>query len=211
MPQNINPVQKPKPQQPPPPKFIRTWVKYVVAFSVSVVVGLAPYLGRVHVPLFTPLLSLIPQSLQDLAIPLASAMMGIIAVCVQWLAETANIGSYKALLFGLTLAAAVLSLLVFTGIQFLAVVRVEVPAANSTISYAIGLANPQRPPCENLSRAACIAKLSLNEAVVDSYFGETSTNVTKFLLVVTYIAFMCAFAFLVGVLMLPPVGPNAPT
>src|SRR5215469_3210132 len=66
------------------PRLASDWVRYLLGFSVSIAVGLAPYLGLVGVPLFTPLLSLIPQSLQSIAIPISIASMGIIAVLVQW-------------------------------------------------------------------------------------------------------------------------------
>src|SRR5437016_3481091 len=69
---------------PPPPPLARRWIRYLLGFGVSVAIGLAPYLGKVHVPLFSPLLDLIPESLQTTILPLSSALMGIVAVGVQW-------------------------------------------------------------------------------------------------------------------------------
>ena len=39
---------------PPLPPTIRRWVTYLLAFGVSVAVGLAPLLGVLGVPLFLP-------------------------------------------------------------------------------------------------------------------------------------------------------------
>jgi hypothetical protein len=66
------------------PSLTGRWMRLVLGFSVSVGVGLAPYLGKLKVPLFTPMLSLIPQSLQAVALPLSAASMGLVAVLVQW-------------------------------------------------------------------------------------------------------------------------------
>src|SRR5215469_2273935 len=158
------------------PRLASDWVRYLLGFTVSVGVGLAPYLGLVGVPVFKPLLSLIPNSLQSIAIPISIASMGIIAVLVQWRKR----GSVKPLEFRFALCLAVVTLILFIGIQVLAVVRVEVPAADQTVSFAVGLGSPQRPPCENLSREACIAdRLGLDESAISSYFGDTQTSATR--------------------------------
>ena len=66
----------------------RRWVNYLIGFSVGVGSGLSVYLGKVHVPLFSPLLDLIPFTLQNTLIPLSSALMGIVAVAVQFYSYT---------------------------------------------------------------------------------------------------------------------------
>ncbi|HEY8998404.1 MAG TPA: hypothetical protein VIM60_10915, partial [Edaphobacter sp.] len=81
MPPESHTDDKPKPKL---PRLASDWLRYLLGFSISVGVGLAPYLGLVGVPLFTPLLSLIPHSLQHIAIPISIASMGVIAVLVQW-------------------------------------------------------------------------------------------------------------------------------
>jgi hypothetical protein len=181
------------------PRLVSDWVRYLLGFSVSVGVGLAPYLGLVGVPLFTPLLSLIPLSLQSIAIPISIASMGIIAVLVQWRKRDPA----KRLEFPLALALAIVTLVLFISIQMLAVAHVEVPAADQTVSFAVGFYSPQRPPCEGLSRDACIAqRLGFDEAVINSYFGDSQTRLTKLALVLSYIGFMSSFGWMVGLLLL---------
>jgi hypothetical protein len=181
------------------PRLTSDWVRYLLGFSISIAVGLAPYLGLVGVPLFTPLLSLIPHSVQTTAIPISIASMGIIAVFVQWRKrDPATSIEFR---FAASLAA--ITLIIFLGLQMLAVVHIEVPAANQTISFAVGLGSPNRPPCEGLSREACIAqRLGFNEAVINGYFGDTRTSLTKLALVLAYIVFMSSFGWMVGLLLL---------
>jgi len=188
--------EAPKPKL---PRLASDWVRYLLGFSVSIAVGLAPYLGLVGVPLFTPLLSLIPQSLQSIAIPISIASMGIIAVVVQWRKRDHS----RPLEFRLALTFALTTLVLFITLQVLAVVHIDVPAVDQTVSFAVGFTSPQRPPCEGLSRERCIAdRLGFDQAVIDSYFGDTQTSLTRLALVLTYIGFMSSFGWMVGLLLL---------
>jgi hypothetical protein len=186
------------------PRFTATWLRYVLGFSVSVAVGLAPYLGKVKVPLFTPMLSLIPESLQDIALPLSSASMGIVAVVVQWYASQKLGPMQTHRLFVRIATACVMTLLVFSAIEVLCVVRIEVPAVDGTVTFAIGPIHPHKPPCEKGSRAECITQKlkTLNETKIESYFGEVQGNVAKLLLVIAYTAFMSLFGTMVGLTVL---------
>lgn len=185
------------------PSLTARWVKLVLGFGVSVAVGLAPYLGRVRVPLFTPLLSLIPESIQDVAIPLAAAVMGVVAVLIQWHGTHRPthvwLGRWFRRVVGICLGA----LVALTVLEFLAVVRVPVPAVGRTVSFAVGPLLPNSPPCGGLSRADCIThKLTLDENAITTYFGETQVGLTKLALVLVYTLFMSMFGALVGLLLL---------
>jgi hypothetical protein len=181
------------------PRLASDWVRYLLGFTVSISVGLAPYLGLVGVPLFTPLLSLIPHSLQSIAIPISIASMGIIAVLVQWRKRDPA----KPVEFRFAVTSALVTLFLFLAIEMLAVAHIEVPAVDQRVSFAVGLHSPGHPPCEGLSREACIAdKLGFDETHINSYFGDTQTSLTKFALVVSYIGFMSSFGWMVGLLLL---------
>jgi hypothetical protein len=84
--ENTTPPAVPAPHIQPATPLARKFVRYLVGFGVGVGVGLAPYLGIVKVPLFRSLLSLIPDSIQDTVIPLSAALMGTLAVAIQWYA-----------------------------------------------------------------------------------------------------------------------------
>lgn len=181
------------------PRLASDWIRYLLGFSISVCVGLAPYLGLVGVPLFKPLLSLIPHSVQSTAIPISIASMGIIAVLVQWRKRDVC----TPFEFHIAASLAIVTLIIFLTLEMLAVVHIEVPAADQTISFAVGLNTPQRPPCEGLSRQACITqRLGFNETVINGYFGDTQTSLIKLALVLAYIGFMSSFGWMVGLLLL---------
>lgn len=196
MPPEFQTDDTPKPKL---PRLASDWLRYLLGFSISVGVGLAPYLGFVGVPLFTPLLSLIPHSLQHIAIPISIASMGVIAVLVQWQHRSAP----RPHEFRYALILSIATLVLFVAIEVLAVAHVEVPAVDQTVSFAVGLGTPLRPPCEELTREACIAqRLGFDESIIDGYFGDTPTRLTKLALVLTYITFMSAFGWMVGLLLL---------
>jgi hypothetical protein len=184
-------------QATPTMSFLRkNWVDLVLGFSVSVVAGLVPYLGK-FIPMFAPLQVILPESVQPIAIPLSSAAMGILAVLIQWQGTQKLKPNQLKARFRRTLLVSVISLLALAGIETIAVVRVDVPAVDATVSFAVGPSHPGTPPCAGLSRADCIKRqLSLDEARIDSYFGEGWVNVTKFALVIVYTTFMSSFAAL---------------
>ena len=177
--------------------FLATrWVQLLLGLSVTVVVGLLPYLGK-FIPLLAPLMSILPEAIQPLAVPLAAASMGIVAVIVQWRIGHKLPVEQLNLWFRQTIVACAVSLAVLAALETIMVVRVDVPAANRTVSFAIGPSHPNVPPCVGLSRADCIKhQLSLDEASIDSYFGEGWVNATKFVLVVVYTIFMSTFGAL---------------
>src|SRR5208337_110101 len=181
------------------PQTAVKWVKYVLGFSVSVAVGLAPYLGRVNVPLFTPMLSFIPLSLQDTAIPLSSAAMGIVAVVVQWYDSQQVSKGWASKVFGKTVAACVLSLLAIVVVETFGVERVYVPSIKETASFVVGFSYPHTPPCQGLGRAKCITeRLVLDQDTITTYFGEGQVKSAQFLLVLTYTVFMATFGVMIG-------------
>ena len=198
--------------QPPPtaekkaigkvPPLAATWIQYLLGFGVSVAVGLAPYLGKIHVPLFQPMLSFIPPSLQDIAIPVSSAAMGIVAVAVQWFGLERLSTTWLRAKFRQAVFLCVLTLAGLTAIETLAVVRVDVPAVHDHVSFATGFSYPNDPPCEGIGREACIYRLSLDESKINPFFGELGVNLTKLILVLTYTVFMSTFGCLVGLAVL---------
>jgi hypothetical protein len=185
------------------PSIAAQWVRYLLGFSVSVAVGLAPYLGKVHVPLFTPLLSFIPLFVQDLAIPLSSAAMGIVAVCVQWYGSSRISQGWVSRMFVKTLISAVLFLFGLALVEMLAVERIYVPAAEQTVSLVVGFGFPDKPPCAGLSRGQCIGdKIGLNPSAIESHFGGMQVKVAQVLIVLAYTLFMSSFGALVGLLVI---------
>src|SRR5436190_1658819 len=66
-----------------PPPAVRKYIRYIASIAVTVGVGLAPLLGKVHIPGFTAVLSQFPVNIAQSLIPLAAFVMSLPAIAVQ--------------------------------------------------------------------------------------------------------------------------------
>ena len=182
------------------------WVRLVLAFGVSVAIGLAPFLGKTRIPGFSPLLDFFPVALQNIAIPLSSFLMGVVAVGVQFYAG-ANLSSGSiARWFPRTGAVLILLFLGLIVAYFLSVSRVGIDGDARAVAFVIGYG--ARPPqCDarcpaSLSDSACIKVLSFDPTEIASCYGERTVNAASLVLVLLYLAVTSAFGVLVGLLTL---------
>ncbi len=211
-----SPADGPSPIGPPigaPTTRARRWVRYLLGFGVGVGVGLAPYLGRVNVPGFSALLTMLPDSLRDTALPLSAAVMGLVAVCVQWYGEERLSRAWLRRAFAIAAAAFVAALVAFAVVQSYVVVPVHVGAENFTASFLVGFDTPDRPPCpragaDAVGDAECIKRLTLDDARVAAFWGDRSVRVARLALLGSYLAATGAFAALVGLVLLREVATH---
>lgn len=189
---------------PSEPRIARRWTRYILGFGVSVAIGLSPYLGRVSVPLFTPLLKLIPISIQDIVLPLSAALMGIIAVVVQWFGTSPRSWSHKKLdrFFAVSLCLTLIFFVILFVVQMKTVARVPILGGKDYVSYVVGFANP---PCFKdgvpIGRIQCIRDtLTLDPTRIESHFGDDNVSNGKIALVLSYLAFSGCFGLLIGYL-----------
>jgi hypothetical protein len=197
---------------PPPPPPVRRWVTYMVAFGVSVAVGLAPLLGSQTVPLFSPLLDLIPDIFRKSLIPVTSALMGLVAILVQWFSEEDldRFARRRALKWCVLVALA--GVLTFYVLSIFVVKNVEYGTGDerATKTFLIGFVRPYRDPCTaKVSDAQCIQFQSLDEDAVTAFWGDTNVNLANLALSLTYLTFMLGFASAVGIVMYRKGGVNA--
>src|SRR5690242_19693066 len=132
--------------------------------------GWHPYLGAVNVPGFRALLTLFPVSIRDTMIPLSAALMGIIAVAVQWYGSDKTDRKWLARSFRWTLLFALVSLVTLVGAHALTVVRVTLDGGKEAVSFVVGV-NERRLSCgcsPQMSDADCIKNVSLDEAAIAS-------------------------------------------
>ena len=187
----------------PPTPMAAKLVRYILGFSVSVAVGLAPYLGRLNVPLFSPMLDLLHPSIQDRAIPLSAALMGLVAVVVQWQAAESVSKSKLTRWFWRTVLVSVVSLVLLLIVNTLVIVRVPFLGGGETASFIVGFSRPNRPPCPaELSDAECIKHLSFNPTLIESFWGDRQVRLARLSLILVYLVFMSSFGALVGLLLL---------
>ena len=196
---SVNNTNKPK----PPTKISNDFVRYLVGFGVGVAIGLAPYLGVLDIPLFTPLLSLIPVTLQDTVIPLSAAIMGVVAVVIEWYGRERITHAWLSKMFNRTLIIALIVFLVLVSIHTLFVVRIPIDSASDAVSFVVGLERPLREPCtELISDAECIKLLTFDPSLISSFWGDRSIRLASLVLMLTYLVFTSTFGALVGLVLL---------
>lgn len=181
----------------------RDFVRYLLGFGVSVAVGLAPYLGKLEVPLFTPLLNLIPENVQDTLLPLSAASMGAVAVFVQWYGGERLSKVWLRRAFSRASVIAVIAFLMLLVVHTFFVVRVPILGGTEAVNFLVGINRPIKPPCpSDVSDAECIKRLTFNTDAIESFWGDRSVRSAKLLLMLPYLTFTCAFASLVGLVLL---------
>lgn len=177
-------------------------VRYILGFGVGIGTGLAPYLGILNVPLFKPLLSLIPNSIQNTVIPLSAALMGLVAVVVQWYAGERVTKKWMRKMFALTLITAATTFIILTVVHTLVVVTLPIEDNNS-LSFIVGFTRPVRPPCtEDVSDEQCIMLLSANPARIASFWGNQQVRLARLALIFSYLFFTGSFGVMVGLIIL---------
>lgn len=180
----------------------RTLVRYIVGFGVGVGVGLAPYLGILNVPLFKPLLSLIPGSIRGIVIPLSAALMGVVAIVVQWYGSERLTQRWMRKVFVRILLALVVTFTALTVIHVMVVVTLPIEDGES-LSFVVGFTRPNRPPCtEEVSDAACIELITSNPAAIESFWGDRRIRIAKIALMFSYLLFTSSFGAMVGLVVL---------
>jgi hypothetical protein len=189
-----------------PTPIARRFVRYLVGFGVGVAIGLAPYLGKLRLPLFAPLLDLIPQSLQDTVLPLSAALMGMLAVFVQWTAAERPSQKWLRTMFRRTLVLALVGFVLLVVAHTYMVETIPVTSGESTgaVSLVIGLKRPaDEGDCRGLSNAACIKSvLTMDQAAVTDFWGDHPVRLSRLALIATYLLFTSSFGLLVGLLVL---------
>jgi hypothetical protein len=181
------------PTTPPPPPAVRRWVTYLLAFGVSVGVGLAPLLGTQKVPLFSPLLDLVPDSLRDKLVPFASALMGLLAVVVQWFSEEELDRSARRKAFKWSVAIAFAGAVAFYSVSIFVVRHVD--GATVLIGFY-----PPKERCIGMSAAQCIhSETTVNQDRITSYWGDGNVGLAELALSYSYLIFTLGFASAVGV------------
>jgi hypothetical protein len=211
----ISPVQPPS---------LRRHLGYILGFTVSTGVGLAPYLGKVNVPLFDPLLNLIPNSLQNTLLPLSAALMGLVAVVVQWFAQERLAGTWLRRTFLAVLVSSLLTFAALVVVHTFVVVSVQIEGGKDRATFLVGFSRPDDLPCtvvepapqalttsppgpqygriRRLSDADCIRKLSFDEAQVIGFWGDRAVRIARLSLFASYLCFTSCIGLAVGLLVL---------
>jgi hypothetical protein len=197
----------------------KTWVRITLSFTVSVAIGLAPLLGTLNVPLFAPLLSLLPKTVRTQAIVWSSTAMGLVAVIVQWNTGSRVNNVWLKKMFSRSIKSTVVAF-VFLFVAFIFLVtRVEYEGGERSATFVTGFVRPSPDKlCGGMSSSACIQKkLSFNPAEIESYWGDAQIRGSELVLVFAYVGFLASVGCLIGLIVVrqslrrPGGPPRAPT
>lgn len=196
-------------QTPRPPTLLANrFVRYVIGFSVGIVIGLLPFLGLINVPGFNALLSLFPSAPIDMRttiIPLSSFLMGVVAVVLQFnaletLTDKKLRGYFRNTLWIMGLAFVALLVL-----HTLTVEKKVLDGGRNSVSILLGFSRPPPPECECekvISNSQCLDQISLDPSEIRSCWGDRQINFTNLALSGTYLALTGGFGALIGTLIL---------
>ena len=186
----------------PPTPLARRFVRYLGGFGIATGVGLAPFLGQLDLPLLTPLLHLIPRSLRGTLVPLSAALMGVVAVGVQWLAQRRVSSAWLRRAFRGALAAAGAAFLLLLVLHLFVVVQISVLGGEAFETFVVGFVRPDADGCRGYSNVECVQRLSLDEKRIASYWGDRQVAVASLCLELTYLLLTGAIGALVGLVVL---------
>jgi hypothetical protein len=185
------------------PNPARTWVSLMLGFGISVGVGLAPLLGRVNVPLFSSLLTLMPESLQGRLITLSTVVMTFVAVAIQFYSGLdGNTSAKLTKLFTRVLIGAAISLVLFIIVNTFVVERIPLPN-NEAVSVVIGFSRRNVPPCKpEMSDKECLELTTLKPSEIEAQWGDKQIKGAELLLQFSYLPIYGCLGALVGILVM---------
>ena len=186
-----------------PTSLSRRFIKYVFGFGVVVAVGLSPFLGKAAVPGFDALLSLYPPDLRSVLIPLASFLMGLIALAVQFYSAEAVSRRGIRRLFRIGLITLVTGVLLLICLYNFLVVRVPFEGGRRVVAVVIAPSRLAKPRCEcddTIDDTECIQQISLGH--IESCWGSRPLRLSRLSLGLSYLIVTSGFGVLVGLLLL---------
>lgn len=187
-----------------PTPVTRRLVRYVVGFGVGAVVGMAPFLGNLDVPLFRALPSLFPGNMQEMFTPFAGFLVGLVVVAVQFYSEERLDPARLRRRFLALFAVLLFGLLLFVALYLLFVVRVD--TAHGVQPVLIGWEMDPECACVGAglrnNASECIKRLSLDPTRIESCWGRRDLLLSGLLLTFGYLLLTGGFVGLVGLVVL---------
>jgi hypothetical protein len=185
----------------PPTPLARQYVRLVVGFSVGVGLGMAPFLGRLEIPGFVPLLSLYPDDLQDPLVATGAFLMGVVAVVIQFYAGERVSRADVRRLFRRTLIVVGVALVLLVVLWVLFVE--SVPTPGEPARFVITSERLLTCPCDAaISNVECIQRLGAGPGSVSRCWSDQAVKLAWLALFASYFLLTGGFGALIGLLLL---------
>lgn len=181
----------------------RAFVRLALSLGVGVAIGLAPFLGNLTVPGFTPLLAIFPRTLREGAlIPFSAFLMGIIATMIQYYAELPTPSKSVHVIFRKSARLLIAAFVLLVVSYFAFVVQVPLPGKPSE-AVVVGLIRLETCGCANDSaRLQCVEDLSLFPGAIERCWGSLQVGLSKAYLSLLYLLVTGSFGAIIGLIVL---------
>lgn len=180
----------------------RRYVQYFL-MSITAALALAPFLGTIHVPGFSPILALFPINHRGSVIPFATFLLFLPVVAMQFFAKTRvaerTMNRWFLTALGVTLVGAIALYVGWT----VRVADVWYRGGDRVVRYVVGA--EQRPDCpcrkQGLEIEACVGNaISFEPRVVESCYHSRDVQQSKILLAMLYFTTMLSFGSAIALL-----------
>lgn len=194
----------------PLPALTRKYLKYALAFGVTLAVGLAPLLGALPVPGLSALLSLFPTDLQFVVIPFAAFLMALPPLVAEFAATVGGVSRNARIV---TFGCAFVVVLGGSALLFRSYSHdvKRVSSAGGVTAYVVGSKFEPDCPCvkAHLRIEQCIGhEISTQPEMVASCYSDDEIIDRRLTLSGLYIATMLGFGFMIAALILTKPSPG---
>ena len=187
----------------PPTTLARLYARYVVGFGVGVAVAMAPFLGSIGVPLFTPLASLLPHYERGTATAVAGLVGGLGAMILEFYSMERQSGRRLRRLFPALLVVLLVMLGVLLLLNSLFVLVLPIQGGQQEVSILISGARTAQCPCPGtMSDLQCLQSMGLAKTAIEECWGLRQLRLLRFAYVAAYGAVIGLFGLLVATLIL---------
>jgi hypothetical protein len=193
------------------PDHGRKYLWYVLGFGVTLVVGMAPLLGRRGIPGFSPLGDILPLNVKDGVIVIASVLMTAPAIGVQFFSGEAFTAKRLSRAFAVVFLALVIGTFMLYGAYAHDVIQVPFLGERGTAAYIVGRTMVKDCPCleRNLTISQCIGDaITTNPVAVAACYDPQEISARESRLSMLYLFVMFAFGVLIGLVVVKEARPR---
>jgi hypothetical protein len=189
----------------------RKYLRYILGFGVTLVVGMAPLLGRKGIPGFTALSDILPLNIKDGVIVVASVLMTAPAVGVQFFSGDAIAKKRIGRAFAVAFAALVIGTFLLYRAYAHDVIQIPYLGQQGTAAYIVGKTMLPDCPCvaKKLAISACIGNaITTNPVAVAGCYDREEISDRETKLSTLYLFVMFSFGVLVGLVVVKEARPR---
>jgi len=181
----------------------KNYLRYILAYTVTLGVGLAPLLGKIRVPGFSPIAEVFPVNLQRGVLPFATFLMAIPVIAVHFFSRDRIHLPTLNVLFAIVGPIVIVLPFLLYFLYSSYVVQVDFDGGRGFAAYVVGEQMLPDCPCGKLDIVRCIAEvITANPSAVTACYRRQEINARSSALAIVYLLLMLSLGTLIGLLIL---------